>query len=88
MQAAIERVWPYLSELFADDDVSLAFVSNESLRPAFDAFVHGVLVEATLTVPETTWAPSGGRQGLHTEHLGYLLAEMQYLHRAHPGVTW
>jgi ring-1,2-phenylacetyl-CoA epoxidase subunit PaaC len=88
MQAAIERVWPYVSELFADDEVSEAFVSNASLRPAFDAFVLDVLAEATLSVPETTWSPSGGRQGLHTEHFGYLLAEMQHLHRAYPGATW
>lgn len=50
--------------------------------------VDAVLKEATLTRPETTWRPDGGRNGVHTEHLSYLLAEMQVLHRAHPGATW
>ena len=47
-----------------------------------------MLAEATLTRPATGWAPGGGRDGLHTEHLSYLLAEMQVLHRAHPGAQW
>jgi ring-1,2-phenylacetyl-CoA epoxidase subunit PaaC len=88
MQAAIERVWPYVGELFTDDEVSQAFVPNASLREGFDRYVLGVLAEATLTVPETTWAPGGGRSGIHTEHFGYLLAEMQHLHRSHPGASW
>jgi ring-1,2-phenylacetyl-CoA epoxidase subunit PaaC len=47
-----------------------------------------VLSTATLEEPQTTWRPTGGREGKHTEHLGYLLAEMQSLHRAHPGAKW
>ena len=47
-----------------------------------------VLAEATLAEPQPTWRARGGRRGLHTEHLGHLLAEMQSLHRSHPGVTW
>ena len=47
-----------------------------------------VLAEATLETPETHVRHSGGRRGIHTEQMGYLLAEMQYLHRAHPGATW
>jgi ring-1,2-phenylacetyl-CoA epoxidase subunit PaaC len=50
--------------------------------------VRAVLDEATLVVPEDGWIPTGGREGRHTEHLSYLLAEMQVLHRAYPGGRW
>ncbi|MGC4810520.1 1,2-phenylacetyl-CoA epoxidase subunit PaaC [Micromonospora sp. DT228] len=86
MQAAVDQVWPYTHELFAADPA--APVDPATLRPAFDETVGAVLAEATLTRPESGWAPAGGRDGVHTEHLAYLLAEMQVLHRAHPGATW
>ncbi|MET8549040.1 1,2-phenylacetyl-CoA epoxidase subunit PaaC [Micromonospora zamorensis] len=86
MQAAVDQVWPYTHELFAAD--AAAPVDPATLRPAFDETVGAVLAEATLTLPESGWAPAGGRTGVHTEHLAYLLAEMQVLHRAHPGAQW
>ncbi|MFG3697905.1 1,2-phenylacetyl-CoA epoxidase subunit PaaC [Micromonospora sp. NPDC047620] len=86
MQAAVEQVWPYTHELFAADPA--APVDPATLRADFDATVSAVLDEATLTRPEGGWAPAGGRDGVHTEHLSYLLAEMQVLHRAHPGAKW
>ncbi|RKN48370.1 1,2-phenylacetyl-CoA epoxidase subunit PaaC [Micromonospora endolithica] len=86
MQAAVDEMWPYTHELFAADPA--APVDPATLRPDFDAVVSAVLDEATLTRPETTWAPAGGRDGVHTEHLSFLLAEMQVLHRAHPGARW
>ncbi|MEV5762965.1 1,2-phenylacetyl-CoA epoxidase subunit PaaC [Micromonospora sp. NPDC052213] len=86
MQAAVEQVWPYAHELFAADPA--APVDPATLRADFDATVSAVLDEATLTRPEGGWAPAGGRDGVHTEHLSYLLAEMQVLHRAHPGANW
>ncbi len=61
---------------------------NAPLRADWDAWVTGTLTEATLTVPSSTWEPTGGRQGLHTEPFGYLIAEMQHLHRSFPGATW
>ncbi|MTK02724.1 1,2-phenylacetyl-CoA epoxidase subunit PaaC [Micromonospora sp. CP22] len=86
MQAGIDQIWPYADELFvAWPD---APVDPATLRAAFDETVTTVLTEATLTVPEAGWSPTGGRDGLHTEHLSYLLAEMQVLHRAHPGARW
>jgi len=79
MQRAVDEVWPYTYELFEDND----------LRPAWLSTVEPVLAEGTLERPaDGGWAPTGGRQGVHTEHLGFLLAEMQVLHRAHPGATW
>jgi ring-1,2-phenylacetyl-CoA epoxidase subunit PaaC len=94
MQAAVDEVWPYTHELFAADDLTSRLDEQgvgpapATLRDAWLATVEPVLTEATLTRPTDAWAPGGGRDGLHTEHLSYLLAEMQVLHRAHPGATW
>jgi ring-1,2-phenylacetyl-CoA epoxidase subunit PaaC len=59
-----------------------------ALQAVWSSTVEDVLAEATLAVPQTDWRPTGGRSGTHTESFGYLLAEMQHLHRSHPGVTW
>ena len=94
MQAAVEHVWPYTHELFADDPLSLRLAGADvtptpsELREPWLATIDLVLSEATLTRPADGWAPEGGRDGRHTEHLSYLLAEMQVLYRAHPGATW
>jgi len=79
MQAAVDEVWPYTHELFED---------CPALREPWLSTVDGVLAEATLTRPADGWKPTGGRSGRHTEALSYLLAEMQVLHRAHPGARW
>ena len=86
MQAALEAEWPYLDELFRP--VEGAIVDPTALRAPVLARVEAVVAEATLVVPEVAPARGGGRQGLHTEEMGYLLAEMQHLHRSHPGATW
>lgn len=78
MQAAVNALWPYTHELFEGND----------LRPSWLSTVEPVLATAPLVRPADGWAPSGGRRGLHTEHLSYLLGEMQVLHRAHPGARW
>lgn len=86
MQAALEAEWPYVEELFGPVDG--AVVDPVSVRDAVLTTVESVLAEATLVVPQVAPARGGGRRGLHTEDLGYLLAEMQHLHRSHPGATW
>lgn len=92
MQAALDRTWPYVDELFEPDDAAAALpgiaADPASLRPAWARYVEDVLAQATLEVPEPSWHSRGGRRGLHSEHLGHLLPEMQHLHRAHPGATW
>jgi len=94
MQAALDAEWPFTEELFDDAHVDPALVADGvavdpvTLREPVTAGLADVLSEATLPVPQATAAPGGGRQGLHTEHLAPLLAEMQGLARAHPGVTW
>jgi len=90
MQGALDAEWPYVDELFAPLDPALAgrVVDPRSLRRAVLDDLTRVVETATLTVPDVAPALGGGREGLHTEHLGHLLAEMQHLHRSHPGATW
>jgi len=94
MEGALAALWPYTAELFESDAVAREANAlgvgpdPAALRPEWEAYVRRVLDDATLGVPESTWTPSGGRQGLHTESFGYMLAEMQHLHRSFPGVTW
>lgn len=94
MQAAVDHLWPFTFELFEPDGLTDRLVAAgmavdpASLRAEWDAHVEPVLAQATLTRPADGWRPCGGRQGRHTEHLGYLLAELQHLHRSHPGARW
>ena len=95
MAAALERVAPFVDELFTDADVDRAAASAgigelpSALRASVLGFVGSVLAEATLDpLPEPSWRARGGRDGLHSEACGYLLAEMQHLARSHPGATW
>lgn len=94
MQAAVNRLWPYVPELFQDDDVDEAAAKSglgpraSELREGWEAEVNAVLAEAKLQVPKATPFRSTGRRGVHSEHMGYLLAEMQSLQRAHPGAVW
>jgi ring-1,2-phenylacetyl-CoA epoxidase subunit PaaC len=94
MQAGLEAEWPYVDELFGDAYVDADLVARgvavlpSQLRPGFDRRIADVLGRATLTVPEVTRAVTGGRRGLHTEQMGFLLAELQHLARSHPGATW
>lgn len=87
-------MWPFVAELFEADEIEATLIDQgigvdvSALRPDWDRTVDQVLARATLTRPETDWQPTGGRTGRHTEHLGYLLAEMQFLQRAYPGATW
>ena len=94
MQTAIDELWGFVPEMFemdATDEAMLTAgigVDVARLRPAWDAAVNAVLTEATLTRPEDSWSVRGSREGKHSEHLGYLLAEMQFLQRAYPDAKW
>ena len=95
MQAAIDDLWMYTGELFTPDALDTA-MQQQDLAPALDELqqkwqqhVTKVLQMATLRIPAAgLWMQSGGKQGRHTEHLGYLLAEMQFLQRSYPGAAW
>jgi ring-1,2-phenylacetyl-CoA epoxidase subunit PaaC len=94
MQDALDDLWAYTGELFVADalDEQLAaaqVAANPSLlRPRWEQVVHDALAEAKLTAPSGSYFHKGGKRGVHTEYLGHLLAEMQFLQRAYPGATW
>jgi ring-1,2-phenylacetyl-CoA epoxidase subunit PaaC len=95
MQAAVDELWTYTGEVFIYDDIDQAMVEQgvapapEALRAAFLQHVSEVFAEATLTMPSPdAYMQCGGKQGRHTERLGFVLAEMQFLQRAYPGVEW
>ena len=95
MQDALNRLYPYVGEMFLSDDVDAAMVADgiapdpTALRPAYDAALDAVLAEATLTKPADDFTHKGGKTGVrHTEHLGHMLTQMQWLQRAYPDATW
>jgi ring-1,2-phenylacetyl-CoA epoxidase subunit PaaC len=93
-QRALERLWPYTVELFEADALDREMTergvapSLEEIRSAWNRHIDEVLVEAALDRPADRPYSWFGKRGEHSEHLGYLLAEMQYLQRAHPGARW
>lgn len=93
-EAALMQIAPYLPELFEDDAVDTAATASglgpawSGIREPWLAEMREVLGEAGLTLPESTKFRSTGKSGRHSEHMGYLLAEMQYLQRAYPGGSW
>lgn len=94
MQAALEDLWPYVGEMFLDEaeDAVLADAGiapqPSSLKTAWDELMLPLLGKACLEVPESGYFQKGGKRGTHSEHLGFILAEMQFLQRAYPGATW
>jgi ring-1,2-phenylacetyl-CoA epoxidase subunit PaaC len=95
MQQGLVEVLPYLAELFDDDPTSVAAAESglgvlpSSLHDSVVAHVSAVVAEATLELPtETKWRSRGGRDGVHSRPMGYLLAEMQHIARSHPGAQW
>lgn len=93
-QEALDALWKYTGELFAGDDVDES-IRNEfagpdpaALREAWAANVAAIVDKATLRLPDDGWMAGGGREGRHTETFAYLVAEMQSLQRAYPGLEW
>jgi ring-1,2-phenylacetyl-CoA epoxidase subunit PaaC len=87
MQGALDRLWPYVGEMFATDDDDLIDMSE--LRPAFDNCVTAALTESTLTRPDSDFFHTGGKTGArHSEHLGQMLATMQVLPRSYRDAAW
>ncbi len=94
LQHAIDELWGFTPELFEMDELENALlqsgvaVDRAAIRPDWDAQVRSTLAGATLTLPESSWQVGGGRQGIHTEHLGHMLSELQFMQRAYPGLEW
>jgi ring-1,2-phenylacetyl-CoA epoxidase subunit PaaC len=93
-QSALDYLWPYTAEFFSADAVDAEVaaaglgVAWADLQTAWDAAVRPVLAEGTLMIPAQTAFRSRGKLGVHTEHMGHLLAEMQHLQHLHPGAQW
>ncbi len=94
MQEALDDLWAFTGEMFIGDASDAALVEAgvipepQSLKAGWDEIVSDALAEATLKRPADGYMHKGGRRGVHTEHLGYILTELQFLQRAYPGATW
>ncbi|MHB8554611.1 MAG: Phenylacetic acid catabolic protein, partial [Candidatus Dormibacteria bacterium] len=94
MEDALEDLWPFTGELFSVGPVTSRLaaagvaVDPAALEPSWSQHVDRTLGEATLSRPKELGTRLGGRSGLHSEHLGHLLSEMQHLHRSHPDASW
>ena len=95
MQESLDYLWPYVGEMFQSDAVDAEMVAAgiapdpASLRDDYDALITRIMADATLTIPDSSFGHKGGRTGqMHTEHLGHLLTQMQWLQRAYPNANW
>jgi ring-1,2-phenylacetyl-CoA epoxidase subunit PaaC len=94
IQTAINDLWTFTDELFHQTDADKAMVSENigvdltKLKEPFYAKVNEILEESTLKTPELVYFQKGGKQGIHSEHMGYLLADMQYMQRSFPNMNW
>lgn len=94
VQSSLNHIWKYKNELFFTDEVDTQMVENgiapniQDFKQEYESFVSNILQVATLEIPTHGWEQKGGRTGVHTEHLGYILAEMQFMQRAYPNMEW
>lgn len=94
MQTAIDELWRYTNELFELTEADKAMIERgigvdvSGFKDAFYEEVSHLLTETTIEVPESKYFSSGGKKGIHTEHMGYILADMQYMQRAYPNMKW
>ena len=94
MQTAINERWSFTGELMIATEADKAMLAEgvsadlSSIKEKWQAHIASVFEEATLQIPENSWMQQGGKTGTHSEHLGYILAEMQYMQRAYPGMEW
>lgn len=94
VQYALDTLWRYTEELFFENEVDAALQAENivpsliPIRLEWEKTVKEVLEEATLVIPQNGWVQKGGRTGLHSENLGYILTELQYMQRAYPGMKW
>ena len=94
IQNAIDSLWTYTDELFHQVEADKVMVGENigvdvtQLKDNYYQRVNAILTEAMLEVPESKWFQKGGKEGVHTEHLGYLLSDLQYMQRAYPNMDW
>jgi ring-1,2-phenylacetyl-CoA epoxidase subunit PaaC len=93
-EAALDELWTYVGELFESDEIERGLARSGiapdagALRESWQKRLQPILREATLSTPAAPFMQTGGRSGCHTEHLGYILADLQFLQRAHPEAVW
>ena len=94
VQESLEKIWQFTAELFEMDEIDTKLlnlgiaVDNKALKTQWDKTVNSTLKKAKLKRPEDGYMATGGKKGMHTEYLGFLLAEMQFLQRAYPNAKW
>lgn len=93
-QAAVDHLWRYTHELFYENQHDVELQENglvpklSDVQASWMITVQEVLKEATLAIPTNNWKFEGGREGRHSEHMGYILSELQYMQRAYPNMEW
>ena len=94
MQTALNELWRYKGELFEISEAEEAMISEgvgadlNKIKPLYDQKLKEIFEEATLKIPEISWFQSGGKNGKHSEFMGHILSEMQYMQRAYPNMEW
>ena len=94
IQESVDTLWRYTGELFFTNEVDALLLNEKigvditALKQPWERQVREILGEATIEIPAHAWQQAGGRTGVHSEHLGYLLTELQYMQRAYPGMQW
>ena len=94
VQEAVTDLWMYTDELFHQTDADKAMIAagvgvdTLKLKDIYYKMISDVLTEATLAIPEGKYFHKGGKQGIHSEHMGYILADMQYMQRTYPNMEW
>ena len=94
MQAAIDHLWPYTAELFEITPLELAMQGMDigadltKVQANWEQRIQATLQEATMMIPEKGYHHSGGKRGIHSEHFGYILSDLQYMQRTYPNMSW
>lgn len=94
IQTALDDMWMFTDELFAMDETDNQMLSKgigvdlQQVKKQWSAYISGIFDEATIDAPDNAWMQAGGKEGRHSEHLGFILAELQFMQRAYPGMEW
>ncbi|WP_350293871.1 1,2-phenylacetyl-CoA epoxidase subunit PaaC [uncultured Croceitalea sp.] len=94
VQEAVDNLWTYTDELFHLTDADKAMVKEgigvdvTVLKSKYYKIVNTLLTEANIVIPDSKWFQKGGKEGIHTEHMGYLLNDMQFMQRTYPNMEW
>ena len=94
IQESVNYLWKFTDELFYMDQIDQLLITEniavdlDAIKAAWKSYINEIFIQATLTIPTNGWQQAGGRKGLHSEHMGYALAELQYMQRAYPNMQW